>query len=118
MTQSIGLADFIYQIKRELTEPEPDDASGARLLVVDNVDIEIQVGVSVEGNAGISIHVVQLGGSAKHDDTHTVKLSLKPLLTFDERVALLKADPQWPHYVARTMEHTIKGLGFDSQRED
>jgi Trypsin-co-occurring domain 2 len=118
MTQSIGLADFINQVKHELMAQAPDGSSDARLLVVEDVEIEIQVGVTREGNAGLNLQVIQLGGGAKRDDTHTVKLRLQPLLGHDERVALLKADPKWTSYVAATMEHTIKGLGSDSQQGD
>ena len=93
---------------------QPADDS-AKLLVVEEVNLEIQVAVSRQGNAGLNVQVVQLGGSAKRDDTHTVKVKLAPLLSHEERVKRLQEDPSWNTIVSDSVEYTVKGTGDGSQ---
>lgn len=110
MSGELGLADFIREVKRELMASEDGADDSAKLLVIEDIELDIQVGVSFDGKAGINVHVLQLGGSAKRDDVHTVKVKLQPLLSHQERVEQLKQDPQWDDYVRASTEFTIKHL--------
>jgi hypothetical protein len=118
MAESIGLAELVYRIKQELMQPEPDGAELPKLLMIEDVELEIQVGVSYEAKGGINVQVVQFGGGAKRNDTHTVRLKLQPVLSHDQRLAEMRRDPRWEQWSKEIVEHTTKGLGADSQRED
>jgi hypothetical protein len=128
MPESIGLAEFVDQIKRELMRmPDAADSkesqgkradgedAAIRLLMLEEVELQIQVAVSHQGNAGLNIQVLQIGGSAKQDNTHTVKVKLQPLLSHDERIKELQRDPRWSQYVSAAVEYTVKGMDANSQ---
>ena len=87
--RSLGLSELIEHVKSELLS-EKTDAKSAPLFSVDQVDLQLQVTVSTQGNAGINISVVQLGGSAGRNDVQTVRVTLTPLLSKEERIAALK----------------------------
>jgi hypothetical protein len=116
MSESIGLAAFLSEVKRELMETQPEDTD--RLLMVEDVELEIRVGISYEGRAGVKVYVLELGGGAKRDDTHTVRVRLQPLLSHEQRLEELKRDPRWSHYVKASIRHTVKSAGNGSQSED
>ncbi len=110
MADPIGLADFVNLLKQELMQ-EPADTSSPKLLVIEEVNLEIQCVVSRGGNAGINVQVIQLGGNAKRDDTHIVRVKLQPLLSHEDRVKHLQSDPRWSKYVAAAVDYTVKGIG-------
>jgi len=115
MSGSIGLATFIDEVKRELMQPATDQTD--KLLMVEEVELQIQIGISRQGTAGLKVYVVELGGNLKRDDTHTVKVKLQPLLTHQERIEELKRDPKWTRYVEASVL-TVKGGEAASQRLD
>jgi Trypsin-co-occurring domain 2 len=107
MSEPIGLAEFIDQIKTELMQRARD--SSAKLFVVEEVNLEIQCVVSRGASAGINVvQVVQLGGNAKRDDTHTVRVKLQPLLSHEDRVNLLRQDPRWTSYEVAARDFMVK----------
>jgi Trypsin-co-occurring domain 2 len=84
MTQSIGLAELIQQVKKDLLEPGLDRKSDPPLLFVESVELELQVTARREGNAGIKLDVLSIGcgeagGSLSHEQVHTIKVQLSPL---------------------------------------
>lgn len=117
MAQTIGLADFIEQVKQELMRSPSDDADVPRLLMVEDVDLEIQVAVSYEAKGGLNVQVVQFSGSGKRNDTHTVHVRLQPVLSHEQRLTELQKDPRWPQWSKEVVNHTVKGTGCGSQRE-
>ena len=117
MPDSIGLADFIAQVRAELMQPEAESVNAPKLLMVEEVELQIQVGVTRQANGGLNVQVVQLGGSAKRDDVHTVKVRLEPVLNHDQRLAELMKDPRWDNWKKEIVEHTSKGIDGRSQRE-
>lgn len=110
MSGELGLAEFIREVKRELTASEQGGDGSAKLLVIEEIELDIQVGVSVDAKAGINVQVLQLGGGAKRDDVHTIKVKLQPLLSHQERVDQLRQDPHWADYVKASADFTIKSL--------
>lgn len=76
---SIGLADLIEQVKRELLAKTPDGE--IPFLCVDTVELNLQVTVKREGQGGIKIYVLEAGRKASQDNVQTVKVVLSPLLS-------------------------------------
>ncbi|MEM6517710.1 MAG: trypco2 family protein [Cyanobacteria bacterium P01_C01_bin.70] len=94
MTQPIGLSELINQVKKELLTP-PDKDGEPPVFFVDAVELELQVTAKREGNAGIKIDVVSIGGgeaggTLSQEKTHTVKVSLSPLFEKEQLVEWFK----------------------------
>jgi hypothetical protein len=84
MSQSIGLADLIQQVKQDLLSTVPGKSADAPILFVESVELELKVAVRQEGKGGIKIDVLsigggEVGGAVSQDKTHTVKVKLSPL---------------------------------------
>jgi hypothetical protein len=91
----IGLTELIYQVKRELLSPENRRRDPVPLFAVDEIELEVAVTVSREGQAGINIQVFSVGGGASREDVQTVRVKLKPLRSREELIAdLQQRDPQ------------------------
>ncbi len=111
---SIGLAEFIEQVKKELLiQP----ASSTPLLSVDQVELELQVTIHKEGSAGIQIQIIQAGGKLGSDDVHTVKVTLTPLLSKEERLHIYKSNhPELKDALERiALEGGLKGSDSDAK---
>jgi hypothetical protein len=90
----IGLTELIYQVKQELLSTESRQNDPVPLFAVDEIELELAVKVSREGEAGINIQVLSVGGGASRENAQTVRVTLKPLRTREELIADLKArDP-------------------------
>lgn len=113
MSNSIGLAEFIYQVKRELLQPQDGRADPAPILSVDEVELTIEVTVSKDAKAGINIHVLEVGGGAGRSDVHTVHVKLTPLLSREERIALLRRRPDWDRIQGAVLAATSKDIPED-----
>jgi hypothetical protein len=115
--KSIGLADLIQEVRRELLQVESvqgestQDASqpATPLLLVDDVTLELKVTVSGKVNGGINIQVVQIGGGAELDQTHTITVKLRPIVSDAERIEQLRKNNQWDSVVHAAMQATVKG---------
>jgi hypothetical protein len=114
--KSIGLAELIEQVKRELLSTALGQTKDAPILFVDSVELELQVTVKREGKGGIKIDVVAIGGAelrgtTGREDVHTVKVTLSPL--FDKARLLefyqtLDSD-QVPKSVKQSLDALFKG---------
>jgi hypothetical protein len=93
-SRPIGLTELIYQVKRELLSAESRQNDPVPLFAVDEIELELAVTVSLEGQAGINIHVLNVDSSASREHAQTVRVRLKPLRSREELIADLKArDP-------------------------
>jgi hypothetical protein len=90
--KEITLQDLINQVRDELLT-SPTDVQVDKdypLFLVDQVELEVVVDFSYDAKAGIKISVPQIlegsveGGQGKVSG-HTMKLTLKPILTYEER---------------------------------
>jgi hypothetical protein len=90
----IGLQEVIYQVKRELLEPNP--AAQARdpypLFAIEKVDLEIALRITRGTDRSVKLTVlevaeVSLGRSTSQEQSHIVRVTLTPLLSHDELVA-------------------------------
>lgn len=83
---SIGLAELIEQVKRELLTTSLNNETDVPFLSVDSVELELQVTVKREGKTGIKIYVLEAGGGVGRDDVQKVKVTLSPLLSKEKLV--------------------------------
>ena len=106
----IGLAELIYQVKRELLNPDSRTDDPVPLFAVDEIELEVAVTVSREGQAGINIQVLNVGGSASREDAQTVRVKLKPLLSREELLTdLRKRNPGLSAAVTDESQALLKG---------
>lgn len=120
MTQenSVGLAELIEKVKQELLISDLKSGE-APFLSVDEVSLELQVTVQKEGDAGIKIYVIQIGGKLSRDDVQIIKVTLTPLLSKEER--LKQYEQRYPGGAAAVARAsilgTLKGDSQESQRD-
>jgi Trypsin-co-occurring domain 2 len=110
MQNEVSLKEVINKIKLELLTP--DSAGEAEpMFSVDSVSIELKVEVKKEGKAGLQIHVLQAGGSIATDTAQTIKVTLSPLLTKEERIRLFQEQNpgQWAKVQKSVVKATLKG---------
>ena len=99
----IGLAELCDHVKQELMTPTYENH--APLLSVEEVVLEMQVTAVREGKAGIKLYVAELGGGAKRDETQRVTVTLKPLLSNEERKQYLAQ--HHPETLAQAQEQSV-----------
>lgn len=116
MSNEIGLAEFIQQVKRELLTTYPDNENDTPLLSVDSVELELQVTVKKEGGGGVKINVLQFGsgeasGKLSRDDVQKVTVKLSPLLSKEDILkAYYKQNPEkWQQFLEKTVDGLTKG---------
>jgi hypothetical protein len=101
---------LIYQVKRELLNPEGRKDDPVPLFAVDEIELEVAVSISREGQAGISIQVLNVGGGASREEAQTVRVKLKPLLSREELIAdLRKRNPGLFAAVTDESQALLKG---------
>jgi hypothetical protein len=96
---SIGLAELIEQVKRELLTDPHREVTDVPFLAVDTVELELQVTVKKEGKTGIKINVLtvggELGGGISRDSVQKVKVTLSPLFSKEKLLEdYLKRHPE------------------------
>jgi hypothetical protein len=114
--QSIGLAELIQQVKKELLSTVPGQSSDAPILFVESVELELQVTVSREGTGGVKIDVLsfgggELGGNLKRENVHTVKVSLSPLFDKERLMEFYQTlhSDKVPTTVKQSLDALLKG---------
>lgn len=121
--ESIGLAEFIEQVKQDLLSVAPGKEKEAPFLFVESVELELQVTVKKTGKTGakgsIKIEVlgsggeigVDAGGEVGRDDVQKVKIKLSPL--FDKEYLIKTYKDLYPEQVMpalnKSMEAFVKG---------
>lgn len=105
MTQGISLRKLIDQVKKELlaSTSKPD----YQLFFIDKVELELVVAITQGASGEIGISVLDLiSGQAKKDSSqqhsHTIKVSLTPILTREEIRALLDRDERLRERIRET----------------
>jgi hypothetical protein len=121
VTDQIGLAEFIAQVKRELLIDDDRDGQTRPLLLVDNVELEVQITTGHNAQGGIKVQVLavsgELGAGAKREDTHKVRLTLCPIMTHQERADLLRNTELWP-IVVKNQGRLTKGRSPANQSKE
>jgi len=109
MAEEIGLQELLHQVKQELLAQSPDDP--VPLFYVEGVDLELSVRVHKQGQAGIKVYVVDVGGEVGKERGHVVRVSLRPLYSREEMRRLVEEDPQLGPRLARIAKSgAVKGL--------
>lgn len=113
---SIGLAELVEQVKKELLSTAPGQTKDAPVLFVNSVELELQVTVKRGGTGGLKVNVVPLGGaeisgSISRDDVHKVKVTLSPLFDKERLMEFYGAihPDKIPSSVKRSLEALFKG---------
>lgn len=118
--ESIGLAEFIQQVKQDLLSVAPGKDKDAPFLFVESVELELQVTVKRTGKAGakgsIKINVlgtggeiaVEGGGELGREDVHKVNVKLSPL--FDKERLLEFYQTLHPDLVLQTVKKSVDGI--------
>lgn len=118
--ETIGLSELIDKVKQDLLFQASQKPNGKGdippILFVDSVELELQVTVKREGNAGVKIDVLsvgggQAGGAVAQEKVHTVKVTLSPLFEKEQLVAWYKDihSGEVAPAVNASMEALIKG---------
>src|SRR2546425_6342136 len=71
----IGITGFVNQIRDELLKAQE---AKQHIFTLDTVELEIKFVTEKEAKAGIKFWVASLGGKYSREQTHSVKLRLKP----------------------------------------
>ena len=77
MEDKIGIGEFIERVKQELLDYQEKHEGEEGWLLLDTLELTMNIGTTVEGKGGIQIYVVELGGGATVEETHSLKLTLK-----------------------------------------
>jgi hypothetical protein len=117
---SIGLAEFIQQVKQDLLSVAPGNDKDAPFLFVESVELELQVTVKRTGKAGakggVKINVLGTGGEVAaeasgdlgRDDVQKVKVKLSPL--FDRERLTEFYQTLHSDKVPTTVKNSLAGL--------
>lgn len=116
MSNEIGLAELIEQVKRELLTTYPQKENDTPIFVVDSVELELQITVKKDGKGGVKVNVLAFGGvdastGVSRDDVQKVKVKLSPLLSKEEILkAYYKENPEkWQQFLENTVQALTKG---------
>jgi hypothetical protein len=109
MSGEISLQTLIDEVKDELLTPT--GGPGYPVFFVDKVELEIAVAIKAEGSGGLNISVLELGGGASSEQSHTVTVTLSPILTREEQRALLEEDERMLEGVKRATQAALRKGG-------
>lgn len=110
MTQEISLQRLINEVKKELLAPS--NSPDYPILVVEKVELELAVAVSqgLGGEIGISVLETLSGkiqGDSTHQQSHTIRLTLTPILSREEIKALLDKDTRIRERIAQVSKTAL-----------
>ena len=91
MAEDIGLQELVHQVKKELLAHSPDDP--VPVFYIEGVDLELSVAFRKEGQAGVRVYVVDIGGGVGHEQAQRVRVSLRPLYSREEMRRFIEQDP-------------------------
>ena len=76
----IGLSELIFRVKQDLLSKDHWEKDPEPLFTIDQIEMELGITVSREGEAGINIQVLSLGANVNRQDVQTVRVTLTPLI--------------------------------------
>lgn len=113
-SKPIGLAELIHLVKQELLSPASLQDDPIPLFAVEEIELEVAISVSREGEAGLNLQVLSLGGGVSRQDAQIVRVILKPLRNREELIAdLRQRDPQRAVEIGVRSEHLLKSAQPD-----
>lgn len=72
-SEGIELRELIGEVSDQLRQASSDLGDKDPTLQLENVELEISVGVATQGKAGIRLWVIELGGDVSAEQVHRVK---------------------------------------------
>lgn len=106
MDSEVTLQQLIDQVKKELI-PKFDEPNKP-LFLVEKVEIQVAVKITHEGNGGINLQVINIGGGVSKDFSNTITISLTPIIPPEQLRQLL--DSELMRQVTReTKRRLVKG---------
>jgi hypothetical protein len=116
MSNEISLQGLIEKVKTELLAPA--SAPGYPVFFIDKVELELQVNVSAQANGEIGIAVLDfakagVSASNSQEKSHTIKVTLSPILTREEQRALLEKDEKMMNGVQRATQAALRKTGLE-----
>ena len=75
----LSLSELINDVANELRIAQSLSQDKSPVMGFTECELELQVNVATEGKGGIKFWIIDIGGSAKKEKTHTVKLKFKAL---------------------------------------
>ncbi len=120
MSNEITLQNLIEKVKTELLAPA--SAPGYPVFFIEKVEIELQVNVSSQANGEIGISVLDYakagaGASKSQEKSHTIKVTLTPILTREEQRALVEKDEKMMSGVQRATQAALRKSGLELSDE-
>lgn len=73
----LSLEEFIYQVKRELLEAQEKHEGESAYLELQNVELEVSLGVSKKANGKVTVYVAEVGSDISKEQVQKVKLAFK-----------------------------------------
>lgn len=77
--KALSLSELINDVANELRIAKSLSADKAPVMEFTECELELQVNIAVEGNAGIKFWIIDIGGGAKQEKTHTIKIKFNAL---------------------------------------
>ena len=111
MAENITLQALIEKVKSDLLAPT--NGPNYPIFFVEKVELELQVAVTQEGNAGLEISVldfvgIKAEGGVARERGHTVTVTLAPILSREEQRELLNKDSRMLDGVERATQSALR----------
>ena len=85
----MSLADMIVKLRKDLRQAQKQAAQEDLRFQVEEIELEVQVTTATEseGKLGVNfwVYTAEAGGGVSREDSHTLRLKLKPLPIDTER---------------------------------
>lgn len=76
---ALSLSELISNVADELRLAKNTDANKKSVMVFKECELELKVNIGVEAKAGIKFWLLDIGGAAKKENAHTVKLKFNAI---------------------------------------
>lgn len=80
----LTLERFIYQVKKELLEAQEKHQHELGFFSLQNVELEIRVAGTYEGDGKVNLSVVEKGSDISKNHTHSVRLTFGIVPEFEQ----------------------------------
>jgi len=79
--KALSLSELINDVANELRIAKSLSTSKDPVMEFSECELELQVNIAVEGNGGIKFWIIDIGGGAKKEKTHTIKVKFNSIET-------------------------------------
>jgi hypothetical protein len=104
--ENYSLQSVISQIKHELLSAT--NSPEYPLFLVEKLEIEVAISIKAEGNGGIKIQVIELGGNISREQCNKITITLSPILSREEQRELITKDPRLLNGIERASAGALR----------